>query len=47
VIKEIDGSIRVSDRGDESGTEFEVTLGGVVPQPTASPSAVSTQSLSS
>jgi signal transduction histidine kinase len=37
VIKEIDGTIRVSDRGDESGTEFEVTLGGVIPQPAASP----------
>ena len=34
VIKAIGGSIRVADREDGPGTEFEVTLGGVVPPPT-------------
>jgi signal transduction histidine kinase len=33
VVKAIGGSIRVSDRADESGTEFEVTLSGFVAQP--------------
>ena len=36
VIKAIGGVIRVSDRAGESGTEFEVTLPGVVPQTCAS-----------
>ncbi len=35
VIRTISGSIRVSDRENGSGTEFEVTLSGVVPQTTA------------
>ena len=34
VVKAIGGSIRVADREDGPGTEFEVTLGGVVPPPT-------------
>ncbi len=33
VIKAIGGSIRISDRESDSGTEFKVTLAGVVPQP--------------
>ncbi len=33
VVKAIGGSIRVADREDGPGTEFEVTLGGVVPPP--------------
>lgn len=36
VVKSIGGSIRVSDRGGGTGTVFEVTLGGVVPEPTPS-----------
>lgn len=36
VVKSIGGSIRVSDRPDASGTVFEVTLDGLVPQLTAS-----------
>ena len=34
VVKAIGGSIRIADREDGPGTEFEVTLGGVVPPPT-------------
>jgi signal transduction histidine kinase len=37
VIKAIGGSIRVSGRADEPGTEFEVTLRGFVPQPAVAP----------
>ena len=33
VVRAIGGTIRVADRGDGPGTEFEVTLGGVVPSP--------------
>jgi signal transduction histidine kinase len=36
VLKAIGGTIRVGDREDGSGTEFEVTLAGVVPQPAVS-----------
>lgn len=37
VIKAIGGSIRVNDRDNESGTEFEVTLNGVISQPAVAP----------